>query len=194
MLTGIYRAAALPVAAAFVAALSVNDLAFADEPNEENTEHELEEHEADYVKGFPAAPSDAWVIAIGGRIYDNWVSALDAEAPKSTHAAWPASNTKKSGKTTWRCKSCHGWDFLGKDGRYASGSYQTGIKGVHDVAGVDPDKIQMVLLDDTHQFTHDMIPEQYMKWVATFLSKGQYDIRQYVSDSGEVSGDPDRGK
>jgi thiosulfate dehydrogenase len=39
-----------------------------------------------------------------------------------------------------------------------------------------------------------MISEQHMKWLATFLSKGQYDIRQYVSDEGEVSGDPNHGK
>ncbi len=59
---------------------------------------------------------------------------------------------------------------------------------------MDPNKIHKIILDDTHQYTHEMIPEPYMKWLATFLSKGQYDIRQYVSDSGDVSGDPNRGK
>ena len=187
------RAAARSCAIALAAVLCVAGPAFADEPKQE-TEHPLEEHETYYVQGFPAAPSEAWVIAIGGRIYDNWINVLEADSPGTTHAAWPASNAKKTGDTTWRCKSCHGWDFLGKNGKYGSGSYQTGITGVRGVAGMDPNKIHQIILDDTHQYTHGMIPEPYMKWLATFLSKGQYDIRQYVSDAGEVAGDPNRGK
>ncbi len=184
--------AAVFVATTLAVSLLVGGPALADEPKAE-TDHPLEEHETYYVRGFPAEPSEAWVIAMGGRIYDNWMSALEADDPQATHPAWPASNSK-TGKATWRCKSCHGWDLRGKDGAYGSGSYKTGIKGVRDVVGLDPNKIQAIIMDDTHTFTHEMIPEPYMKWVAAFLSKGQYDITPYVSDSGEVSGSPDRGK
>jgi len=157
-------------------------------------DHPLEEHETYYVYGYPSEPSDAWVTAMGGRLYDNWINTLDAEPPEGTHPAWPASNAKKSGAVTWRCKSCHGWDFLGAEGRYASGSYKTGIKGVRDVVAVDPGKIEKVLMDAAHGYTYEMIPQQYMKWLATFLSKRQYDIRAYVSDAGDVAGDANRGK
>ena len=27
-----------------------------------------------------------------------------------------------SGSDTWRCKECHGWDYMGVDGAYAGGS------------------------------------------------------------------------
>lgn len=157
-------------------------------------EHELEEHETYYVYGHPDDPSDAWIIAMGGRLYDNWFAAINTEKPEGTHPAWPASNTKKSGAVTWRCKSCHGWDFLGAEGAYATGSYKTGIKGVRGVAGADLAEIEAIITDDTHGFTREMIPERYMTWLATFLSEGQYDIREYVSASGEVSGDPAHGK
>lgn len=33
-----------------------------------------------------------------------------------------------------------------------------------------------------------------MIWLAVFLSKGQYDIKTYVSDAGAALGDPGRGK
>lgn len=156
--------------------------------------HKLEEHEKSYVLGYPDDPSEAWVNAMGGRLYDNWISMLDKDKPEATHAAWPDSNTKKKGAVTWRCKSCHGWDFRGKDGAYSKGSYKTGIAGVQGVAGKDPGEIHKVIMNDTHGFTHDMIPMEYMVWLATFLSKGQYDITAYVADDGTVSGDAVHGK
>ena len=70
----------------------------------------------------------------GGKLYDKWYAVIKAKGPNETHPAWPASNTKKKGATTWRCKSCHGWDYQGKDGAYASGSYTTGIKGIGGMA------------------------------------------------------------
>ncbi len=187
----ISRQLALCAAAGLLAASLSGPAAFADEDDDE---HELEEHETYYVRDLPAEPSEAWVIAMGGRLYDNWVNALDAEEPEDTHPAWPSSNTKKEGATTWRCKSCHGWDLRGKDGAYGTGSYKTGIKGVRAVAGMDPIKIEQIITDDTHKLTREMIPERYMVLLTTFLSKGQYDIGNFVSDSGEVSGDPGRGK
>ena len=174
------------------AAVFLINAAVADELELE--EHGLESHEKHYVQGYPASPSEAWVLAIGGRLYDNWINTLEADGPGTTHPAWPASNTKKKNNTTWRCKSCHGWDFRGKDGKYGSGSYKTGIGGVRDVAGMNPEKIHAILMDDTHKYTHDMIPLPYMQWLTTFLSKGQYDITKYVSDSGDVSGETERGK
>ena len=61
-------------------------------------------------------------IARGGLLYDKWYKVIKAPKPEQTHAAWPASNTKKSGDATQRCKACHGWDLMGKDGAYSSGS------------------------------------------------------------------------
>lgn len=182
------RIGTVMLAAAFVFSGALSALADDDKP------HAPEEHEKDYIFGYPNAPSDAWVTAVGGRVYDNWINALDAKKPAKTHAAWPASNTKKKGAVTWRCKSCHGWDFLGADGKYASGSYKTGIKGVMAVKGMDPKKIHAILMDKTHGFTHDMIPEQYMGWLSTFLSKGTYDLKPHIAADGKVNGDAARGK
>ena len=79
---------ALFAATTLAVALLAGGPALADEPKAE-TDHPLEEHETYYVRGFPAEPSEAWVIAMGGRIYDNWMSALEADDPEVTHPALP---------------------------------------------------------------------------------------------------------
>ena len=97
-----------------------------------------------------AVSADEGAIARGGKLYDKWFTLIKADTPNDTHSAWPASNTKKKGNATHRCKSCHGWDGLGKDGAYASGSYKTGIKGVNGMKGAEIAKIVAVLKDKTH--------------------------------------------
>jgi thiosulfate dehydrogenase len=152
------------------------------------SEKDDEEYHRDYIYGVPAAPTEAWVLANGARLYDNWINALDADEPDKTHPAWPASNTKKKGAVTWRCKSCHGWDYRGKDGAYAKGSYKTGIKGVRAYAGKSPDAIHKIIMDKTHGFTHDMMPPDAMLRLATFVSKGQVEMTAYIDSDKSVKG------
>ena len=118
-------------------------------------------------------------IARGGRLYDNWISALKFDAPKENHAAWPAANTSKSGPVTWRCKSCHGWDYKGRDGAYAKGSYLTGIPGVTRFAGAEPAQIVAIMRDKTHGFG-DQLKEQDLQDLAMFVSKGQINYETMI--------------
>jgi len=74
--------------------------------------------------------SDASVV-LGGRIYDKWwITSNTLSDPVTTHALWPASNTKISGSDTWRCKECHGWDYRGRDGAYKEGKHASDIIGI----------------------------------------------------------------
>ncbi len=155
--------------------------------------HGAEENE-DFVHGAPAAPTDTWTLAAGGRIYDRWWNALDREEPTTTHPAYPASG-KASGSSTWRCKECHGWDYRGKDGRYGSGSHATGIKGIDGAKGRDPGEIAALLRAEPHGYTADMIRDDELARVAAFVSRGQDDVARFVDPaSGEVNGNPEHGK
>jgi len=133
-------------------------------------------------------------IARGGKLYDNWFKMVGADKPTKTHAAWPASNTQKQGDVTHRCKSCHGWDGLGKDGAYASGSYKTGIKGVNGMWRADPAKIVAVLKDQTHGFAGKMEEEDFRD-IALFVSEGMVDMNQYIdrSTKSPKAGNKERG-
>jgi len=137
--------------------------------------------------------SEAGAIARGGKLYDKWFKLIKAPTPKDTHPAWPASNTKKKGDATNRCKSCHGWDGLGKDGGYASGSYKTGIKGINGMIGADSAKIITVIKDKTHGFAGKMDEKDYQD-LALFVSKGQVDMKKYIDYATKKSkGDATRG-
>ena len=80
---------------------------------------------------FPAAAAEIQSSIIrGGKLYDKWYKVIKAEAPKKAHPAYPADRKyAKKPKSNWRCKECHGWDTMGKDGAYAKGKHSTGIKG-----------------------------------------------------------------
>ena len=126
-----------------------------------------------------SAFADEGKIALGGKLYDKWFKVINAPTPKDTHMSWPKSNTKKKGNATHRCKSCHGWDYMGKDGAYASGSYKTGIPGVRNHAGGDAAKVISVLKDATHGYAGKM-DDASMSAIAMFVTKGQVDMDKYI--------------
>jgi thiosulfate dehydrogenase len=131
------------------------------------------------VRPVAAQEANIWDLARGGQLYDQWWAALDVEPPNETHPAYPP-DSKKKGPETWRCKECHGWDYKGKDGAYAVGSHFTGIKGVRDTVGMDPEKIVDIILDETHGYTTSMLPMGSIRKLALFLSLGQTDMDQYI--------------
>lgn len=86
------------------------------------------------ANGIPDECETSGDPILGGRLYDNWWSELSASPPILDHPLWqyrpdPISNPQ-TGATTWRCKECHGWDYEGVDGQYATGSHRTGFPGI----------------------------------------------------------------
>lgn len=131
-------------------------------------------------------------IARGGKLYDKWFKVIGAAKPENTHPAWPSSNTKKKGNATHRCKSCHGWDLMGKDGAYASGSYKTGIKGLKGMQGASNDKLIAIMKNATHGYSGKMSDQDFTD-LANFVTKGQIDIdavidRKSKQARGDIAG------
>lgn len=140
------------------------------------------------------AQADEGMIALGGKLYDNWFKVVKAPTPKDTHMSWPKSNTKKKGDATHRCKSCHGWDYMGKDGAYSSGSYKTGITGLRSHDGGYAAKVVAVLKDDTHGYAGKM-DDDAMAAIAMFVTKGQVDMDKYIDRATKkAKGDAAKGK
>ena len=137
-------------------------------------------------------PSEAYTLSRGAQLYDKWWVPIKAPEPTQTHPAYPAAG-KKSGKNTWRCKECHGWDYIGAEGRYSKGSHFTGIIGVSGMAGADPVAIAELLRADLHGYTPEMIPDAALAQLALFISKGQVDPAPFMAD-GKSNGDAAAGK
>ena len=144
--------------------------------------------------GAANSRADEGTIALGGKLYDKWFKVTKAPTPKDTHMAWPSSNTKKKGNATHRCKSCHGWDLMGKDGAYATGSYKTGISGLRGFAGGDSAKVIAAMKDKTHGFDGKM-DDGAMGAIAMFVTKGQVDMDKFIDrKSKKAMGDTTKGK
>ncbi len=133
-------------------------------------------------------------IARGGKLYDKWFKVIGAAKPKESHPAWPASNTKKKGNATHRCKSCHGWDLMGKDGAYASGSYKTGIKGLKRFEEASNSKVIAAMKDSTHGYSGKMSAQDFTD-LANFVTKGQIDMEAFIDrKTKKVKGNASQGE
>lgn len=146
--------------------------------------------------GIAYAEVDQASVANGGRLYDKWYKVVKAEKPTEVHPLYPAANTKiaSTPDATWRCKECHGWDGLGKDGAYASGKHATGIIGINGMIGGDPAAVVAILKSDGHGYG-DKLSDQDMTDLANFVTAGQIDWTPYIDAATKTSkGDAAVGK
>ncbi len=130
----------------------------------------------------------------GGLLYDEWTKVLGVDAPEGDQPLWATQSTNtRSGGTTWRCKECHGWDYLGKDGAYGGGSHATGFVGVMQVAGTDPNEILAALKTGDHDFSAYM-DDQALTDIALFLGENMLDSAAFITDKAAVGGDAANGE
>ncbi len=148
----------------------------------------------DYASSSPDDASLTWVLASGGRLYDNIFTSLGTKGPVSNHPAWPASNTSSTGEATWRCKSCHGWDYQGRDGHYRTGANATGVAGVQRARGRDPAVLMAIMGDATHQYSDDILPQHAKFRIAQFISRGLHDTSKIIQANNRAKGDVAQGK
>ncbi len=146
------------------------------------------------VDDAPNNPSTAWMIAYGGRLYDLWWGVLLNDPPKTTHPAYPADGLLR-GSETWRCVSCHGWDYKGRDGELGKRDAKIGIKGIDGMAGMAPAKIEAVIRNDIHGYSEPLLPDNAVKALALFVSKGALDAKDRIAaEKNYVRGNAERGR
>ena len=97
-------------------------------------------------------------IPRGGALYDNWMAVVGQQPPANNNPIWSRqTNNTLSGPDTWRCISCHGWDYQGKDGAYRAGTNYTGFPGVlanaQKLSAVDIFNILSGKSDPAHDFS-----------------------------------------
>jgi thiosulfate dehydrogenase len=78
----------------------------------------------------------------GGLLYDQYWEVTGGDEPTDTNPTYPSETNAmvfppdgRMGSQTWRCKECHGWDYLGNEGLYAfPNSHWTDIEGLLQLA------------------------------------------------------------
>ncbi|MBF0097833.1 MAG: c-type cytochrome [Magnetococcales bacterium] len=141
------------------------------------------------------AAEEISAMAQGGRLYDKWYEVIDASPPTTMHPAYPSSGGyADKPKDTWRCKECHGWDYLGKTGAYATGKHATGIVGINRLWQGDGTEVVNILKNEQHQYG-DKMSDAQLQQLALFVTRGQVDMEQWIDRSSkQAKGNRDKGE
>ncbi len=134
----------------------------------------------------------------GGLLYDKWWTVTGTDEPTTDHPLWATQSTNtRSGDDTWRCKECHGWDYMGADGAYGSGSHFTGFPGVYGARTKSVDDIVAALKgggNPDHDFS-TVMDDEALASLAAFI-QGVMDYTQYIdySNKSPIGGDTANGQ
>jgi thiosulfate dehydrogenase len=130
-------------------------------------------------------------ITRGGKLYDKYWKVTEGDPPTGEHPLYPSFGVK-TGETTWRCKECHGWDYIGKDGRYSSGSHYTGIKGLYPVS--KSLWKAFIIIKDDHGYGSSGLSDADIWDLVKFYMEGLIDIKAILFENGTFSGSVASGK
>ena len=122
-------------------------------------------------------------LRLGGELYDSWFESLGTTPPQGNMPVWSrqTSNTA-SGADTWRCATCHGWDYQGKDGAYGAGSNFTGFPGILQARNKDPQVILDQLtgqIDPDHDYSK-LMDDTSLNALVEFIAMGLVDDDQFI--------------
>jgi len=146
-----------------------------------------------YARTLPG-PNLSASITNGGRLYDDWQWATGGRQALP-HPAYPkTARYADVPQLTWRCRECHGPDYKGSEGVYATGDHATGIKGIRAMAGAEPADIMRILRNRTHRYGA-VLKYRDLQDLANFVSQGQVDMDAYIDPKTRLArGVAERGE
>lgn len=132
------------------------------------------------------------LISLGGKLYDNHWLQSERKPPSKNYPDYPK-EIDISSSDTWRCVSCHGWDYSGANGHLGQQASSPLFASLRDSAGKPAEEITAVLTSGMHWEITKVLEPAQIGALSVFISVGQHDIRQALSD-GKATGSPERGK
>ncbi|NNF78255.1 MAG: c-type cytochrome [Rhizobiales bacterium] len=159
---------------------------------------------APVVAGLPAGAQTAeqqleadvgevFVLSIGGKLYDNLFTMTGQEVPKTANPNFPDYVSSKS-LGTWRCVSCHGWDYSGADGERGGTGKSLAFRSLRKMVGLDPKIVVTKFRSAPHGYDAEVLPDYVVDILALFLSVGQYDRDLLLDDKGASKGNAEAGQ
>lgn len=127
----------------------------------------------------------------GAHLYESWDLRMGVNLLGNTNPMWKELGRKAElGPVTWRCSSCHGWNYLGSAYNEQDGGF---VPGLLIVRNMEEEEIKL-WLDGTKNPDHNF--SQYLtvaaqKDLVTFLQQGLIDYttyaRQDIFDTPNIS-------
>jgi len=127
-----------------------------------------------------------FLLSLGGKLYDNPWPVLDELPPEGRNSEL-ADALSVAPADTWRCVTCHGWDYSGAE---VGGKT---FPGLRQLAGGDPDPVKAKLREPSHPFPADRLSDLAIDLLALFVTQGQYARNNFISDAGVAVGNPEFG-
>lgn len=128
-----------------------------------------------FITGLGASPALAmdWAsITRGGRLYDNWFLENRDRRPTKPHPKFTAFGPDMhASENSWRCASCHGWDYQGV------AEYKT--KPLDGQAGNNVASLTSILSDPNHQY-EKLLSQSDIRDLAAFIAGGRIDVTRYI--------------
>jgi thiosulfate dehydrogenase len=132
----------------------------------------------------------------GGLLFDKWWKVNGGTEPTANFdPIWASQNTNaRSGSDSWRCKECHGWDYVGKEGRYASGSHFTGFNGIWNSRNDHMEDIFDAIKGEgaDHDFSA-VFSDDDIANLTKFVREGLFDMSLYITN-GIATGNANSGQ
>ena len=133
-----------------------------------------------------------FMLSLGGKLYDDLWPILEIPTPKGRNPAF--ADLSASDHDTWRCVSCHGWDYDGASGERALVAPRANAASLKRLRGTDPKIIIEKIIEPSHPFPSDALPDLAVFLLAIFLSDGQYDRSGILDKNGMALGEPEAGR
>lgn len=145
-----------------------------------------------YAKTLPPQNLAA-SITNGGRLYDDWQWST-GNRQALPHPSYPTGRPYSNIPVlTWRCIECHGPDYQGQQGHFATGDHATGIKGIRGMAGGDVEAVMTILRNRTHRYG-SILKYRDLLDLANFVTQGQVDMDGFIDPkTGLARGDAGNG-
>ncbi len=137
-------------------------------------------------------PQDAdvgptFLVSLGGKLYDDLWRVLDQSPPPEANPGFPAGGLYST-RDSWRCVTCHGWDYSGVeiDGKR--------FPGLTALRGVDPYVVAERIRDPRHPFPVGQVSDLTVTLLGLFISQGQYATSDFLDAGGSALGNPEAGQ
>ncbi len=134
-----------------------------------------------------------WLLALGGKLYDNHWALLNVPPPAGRNPLYPP-GVNISAANTWRCVSCHGWDYRGREGHLKKLANSPRFVSLRAMEGKKPEEIAERILGGAHGALGKSMPRSMLMALAFFISRGQHDTLRILDARGRARGEPLRGK
>lgn len=134
--------------------------------------------EKEVLEGREHEFGDAFVVSLGGKLYDDFWQASGASPPTRRNPAFPSDITAGD-SDSWRCVSCHGWDYDGADKAPGSKQQRKQFVSVRHLQGVDPFKVSELFARAHADHPVQATGGLQLDLIILFVSVGQYETRNF---------------